>query len=300
MRRGVALAALALWGAGGCGGGAAGRGAAGDPAAAAREAQRPQRPQHDVEPALLLGRLPDEADVLLRLSVARTHPLGTKLEPFVLAWPGWGSTLRRFTVHPVAELEWIDIVGPRDPAMERLAVRTTMDDELVESRLSERTDGSLRVTLRPQPHLVTAVPPVASEALAEALRDGHVVDPPPASDDEGLRALLPHPHQFFRVIPEEAQSARLRVLARPAGAAQAELELSCGDAATAQKVADGMREQADHVNGVMVRMLTHDLLSGLTVRAEGDKAQLALPASREQLEALAALAAGFIPPQPPP
>ncbi len=298
MRRGAAFAAL-LACANGSACAAAGHGSAPNQLTAA-EATRARQPLRDVEPAALLARLPEEADVLLRLSVARTHPLGLKLEPFVLAWPGWGSTLRRFTVHPVAELDWIDIVGPKDPAKERLAVRTTMDDELVDSRLSGSSDGSLRVALRPQLHLVTAVPPAAAGALTEALRDGHVVDPPPASEDEGLRALLPHPHQFFRVIPEEAQSALLRVLSRPAGAAQAELELSCGDAATAQKVADAMREQADHVNGMLVRMLTHDLLSGLTVRVDGDKAQLALPASREQLEALAALAAGFIPPQPPP
>jgi hypothetical protein len=298
MRRSAALAAvLACATASGCA--ASGHGSAPDQAAAAT-APRPQPPSRDVEPAVLLGRSPDEADVLLRLSVAREHPLGPKLEPFVLAWPGWGSTLRRFTVHPVAELDWIDIVGPKDPTKERLAARTTMDDELVESRLSGSSDGSLRVALRPQPHLVTAVPPAAAGALTGALLDGHVVDPPPASGDEGLRALLPHPHQFFRVIPEEAQSALLRVMARPAGAAQAELELSCGDAATAQKVADAMREQADHVNGMLVRMLTHDLLSGLSVRVEGDKALLSLPASREQLEALAALAAGFIPPQPAP
>jgi hypothetical protein len=294
-RRGAALAALLL----ACGCAASGHGSAADRTAAAA-APQVRKPPRDVEPAELLARTPDEADILLRLSVARAHPLGPKLEPFVLAWPGWGSTLRRFTVHPVTELDWIDIVGPKDPTKERLAARTTMDDELVDSRLSDSGDGSLRVALRPQAHLVTAVPPAAAEALTGALLDAHVVDPPPASDDEGLRALLPHPHQFFRVIPEEAQSALLRVMSRAAGAAQAELELSCGDAATAQKVADSMREQADHVNGMLVRMLTHDLLSGLSVHAEGDKAQLALPASREQLEALAALAAGFIPPQPAP
>jgi hypothetical protein len=237
--------------------------------------------------------------VLLRLSVARTHPLGPKLEPFVLAWPGWGNTLRRFTAHPLAELDWIDIVGPKDPAKERMAARTITDDALVDSRLSGNGDGSLRVALRPEAHLVTAVPPDAAEALAGELRDSRVVDPP-ADSDEGLRALLPHPHQFFRVIPEEAQSARLRVLARPEGAAHAELELSCGDAAAAEKVASAMREQAEHVNGVLVRMLTHDLLSGLAVRVDRDMAKLSLPASREQLEALAALAAGFIPPQPAP
>jgi hypothetical protein len=297
MKRGAVRGALLLACLGGCA--AASHGAAPDQGAAFAP-HPPPTPPRDVEPAALLGLATDEADVLLRLSVARTHPLGPKLEPFVLAWPGWGSTLRRFTVHPVAELDWIEIVGPKDPAKERLASRTTMDDELVDSRLGGGADGSLRVTLRPRPHLVTSVPPDAAGALTSGLRDAHVVDPPSTDADEGVRAQMPHPHRFFHVIPEDAQTALLRVMARPEGAAQAELDLSCGDPATAQKVATAMREQAEHVNGMLVRMLTHDLLSGLSVRVEGDTAKLALPASRAQLEALAALAAGFLPPQPTP
>jgi hypothetical protein len=294
MSRAAALVALLL----GAGCATSMRGGAPDQAAAA-EARRPHPPPHDVDVATLLARSPDDAEVLVRLSVARAHPLGTKLELFILAWPGWGSTLRRFTTHPVAELDWIDVVGPRDPAKQRLAARTTMDDELVDSRLKENADGSLRVTLRPEPHLVTAVAPDGADALTEALRDARVVDP--VSDaDEGLRALLPHPHQFFRSLPEEAHAALLRAWSRPDGAAYAEIELTCGDAATADKVATAMREQVEHVNGMLVRMLLHDLLSGLSIRAEGAQVKLSLPASREQLDALAALAAGFIPPQPSP
>ena len=163
MRLGAGLAALLACG-GGAGCAVSGHGSAPDRGAAAAAAQA-RTPPHDVEPAVLLARTPDDADVLLRLSVARGHPLGPRLEPFILAWPGWGSTLRRFTVHPVTELDWIEIVGPRDPTKERLATRTTMDDELVDSRLSGSSDGTLRVASRAQAHLVTAVPPAAAEAL---------------------------------------------------------------------------------------------------------------------------------------
>ena len=265
-----------------------------------RTAAKPAaRVLHDVPPAELLARQPDEAEVLLRTSVARDHALGPKLEPFVLAWPGWGKTLRRFTAHPLSELDWIDIVGPRDPGKERLAVRTAADDAAIDARLAASSDGSLRVATRPAPHLVTVVPPEAAGAVQEALRSARVIDPagPP---DEGLRALLPHPHAFFRAIPEEAESARLRVFARPEGAVEAELELSCSDVAAASRVAASLREQAERANGVFVRMLTHDLLSGLLIELDGRTARLVLPASRAQIEALAALAAGLIPPEPAP
>jgi hypothetical protein len=280
---------------GGCAGASHG-GAQGAGAASAAQAPPPPR---DIAPAELLARTPDDADVVLRLSVARAHPLGPKLEPFILAWPGWGSTLRRFTAHPVADLDWIDVVGPRDPSKERLAARTRVDDELMDSRLAGSGDGSLRVSLRPEPHLVTAVPPDAATALTAALKGTHVVDPK-ADADEGVRALLPQPHRFFKQIPEDAQSALLRVLSRPDGGALGELELTCADPAHTEKVAADIREQVDHANNFLVRMVTKDLLSGLTVKTEATMVKLSIPASRAQLEALAALAMAFVPPQPAP
>lgn len=178
-----------------------------------------------------------------------------------------------------------------------MAARTTIDDQLMDSRLASSGDGSLRVALRPEPHLVTAVPPDGAAALTAALRGAHVVDPK-AEADEGVRALLPQPHTFFKQIPEDAQSALLRVLSRPDGGALAEVELTCADPAHTEKVASSIREQVDHANNFLVRMVTKDLLGGLTVRTDATTVKISLPASRVQLEALAALAAAFVPPQP--
>jgi hypothetical protein len=255
-------------------------------------------PPADVAPASLLARTTDDAEVLLRLSVARTHPLGPRLEPFVLAWPGWGATIRRVSEHPVAELEWIDVIGPRDAAKERMAARTSVDDAALDARLASNGDGSLRLVVRGQPHLIAAAPPDAGDALTAALGTTHVVDPP-ADADEGLRAELPHPHLFFKQVPEQARTATLQVYARPGGAAEAKLDLACDDGATALRVATEMREEADQVNGMVVRMLTRDLLGGLSVEVDASTVRLRLPASREQLEALATLAAGMLPPPPP-
>jgi hypothetical protein len=276
----------------GCGGASHGSTAA-SPAASAAAAKPPPA---DVSPAALLARADADAEVLLRLSVARGHPMGPRLEPFVLAWPGWGATIRRVSPHPLAELDWIDVIGPRDAAKERMATRTHSDDATIDARLASSGDGSLRVVTRGQPHLVTAAPPDGAAALAAMLGTTHVVDPV-ADPDEGLRAELPNPHVFFKQIPEQARKAALRVFARPAGAAEARLVLTCDNMAIAAMVGSEMRTQADQANGMVVRLLTHDLLGGLSVEVDGNDAKLRLPASREQLEALATLAAAVLPPE---
>jgi hypothetical protein len=49
------------------------------------------------------------------------------------------------------------------------------------------------------------------------------------------------------------------------------------------------------MNNLMVRVLTRDLLGGLTITAEGPVVKLVLPATREQLESLATLASALLP-----
>jgi hypothetical protein len=247
-----------------------------------------------LEPAALLGRSGDDAEVLLRLSVARGHPLGGRLEPFILAWPGWGKTLRRISPHPVAELDWIDVVGPRDPDKERLSTRTAVEDAVVDTRLAQGGDGTLRVVVRSQPHLVTAAPPATAPALQAQLRKARVLDPS-AEQDEGLRADVPDPHALSHYVPQEARRALVHVYSRPGGAAEARVELTCDDAAAAQRAAASLRSTVDGLNGIVVRMLTRDLLGGLSIDVSGPIVRLRLPASQEQLEALATLASGMLP-----
>ena len=288
MRRGAWALLLA-----GCGGAAHGSNVS---SPAGSGAAAPQPPA-DVSPATLLARADADAEVLLRLSVARAHPMGPRLEPFVLAWPGWSATIRRVSLHPLAELDWIDVVGPRDTDKERMATRTHADDAAIDARLASSGDGSLRVVTRGQPHLVTATPPDGAVALAAMLGKTRVVDPV-VDADEGLRAEMPNPHVFFKQIPEQARKATLRVFARPGGAAEARLVLTCDNMAIAAMVGNEMRTEADQANGMVVKLLTHDLLGGLSVAVEGNDAKLTLPASREQLEALATLASAMLPPEP--
>jgi hypothetical protein len=89
----------------------------------------------------------------------------------------------------------------------------------------------------------------------------------------------------------------LRAYSRPGGAGEAFADMSCDDEASAARVADALRERAERANNVVVRVLTQDLLGGLSITTEGPVVKVRLPATREQLESLATLAKGLLPPR---
>jgi hypothetical protein len=243
----------------------------------------------------LLGRTPDEGSVLLRLSVARQHPLGALIVPFVLAWPGWGATIASLTTAPLTDLDWIEVVGPKDPAHERMIVRTAAPDETLDARLQTRSDGSLRVVERAQPHLVAALPPDAAPATLQSLRASRLTEPDDSDADEVLHVDFPHPHGVMLYVPANVRRAVVRADSRPGGAAEGFADLTFDDDATAARMAGELRARAESMNSVVVRLLTRDLLGGLVITAEGPVVKLSLPATKEQLESLATLASAMLP-----
>jgi hypothetical protein len=243
----------------------------------------------------LLGRTPEEGSVLLRLSVARQHPLGSLIVPFVMAWPGWGATIASLTTEPVTDLEWIDIVGPKDPARERMIVRTAYPDDTLDKRLQARSDGSLRVVERGQPHLLAALPPDGAQAILQSLRASRLTEPDDSDADEVLHVDFPHPHGVMLYVPANVRRAVVRADSRPGGAAEGFADLTFDDDATAARMAGELRARAESMNNVVVRVLTRDLLGGLVITAEGPVVKLSLPATKEQLESLATLASAMLP-----
>jgi len=243
----------------------------------------------------LLGRTPEEGSVLLRLSVARQHPLGGLIVPFVLAWPGWGATIASITSQPLTDLEWIDVVGPKDPTHERMVMRTAAPDEAMDARLQMRSDGSLRVVERGQPHLIAALPPDGAQATLQSLRSARVAEPDDSDADEALHVDFPNPHGVMLYVPANVRRAVVRADSRPGGAAEGFADLTFDDDATATRMAGELKARAESMNNVVVRVLTRDLLGGLVIAAEGPVVKLSLPATRGQLESLATLASAMLP-----
>jgi hypothetical protein len=261
--------------------------------AAARTSVAPAPTRVSVDDAL--GRAQDEGAVVLRLTVARQHPLGARLVPFVLAWPGWGATLSSLTHEPLTDLDWIAIVGPKDPARERLLTRTAAPDEAIDVRLQGRSDGSLRLVERVQPHLVAALPPDAAP-VAQALRTARLLEPDDPDPDQLLRAEFLHPHGVLLYVPEETQRVVIRVDSRPGGAAEGFADLTFEDEATATRMAARLQARAEETNNLMVRLLTRDLLGGVSFAVEGPVVKVRVPATSDQLESLATLASAMLPP----
>jgi len=283
----VAVLSLALLGCGSA--------AANGPSAkiAARVAAPP--PSAAVPIDTLLGRTPAEGSVLLRLSVARQHPLGGLLVPFVMAWPGWGATLASLTTEPLTDLEWIDVVGPKDPAHERMVVRTVAPDEAMDARLQARSDGSLRVVERAQPHLIAALPPDGAEAVLGSLRASRMAEPDDSDADEVLHVDFPNPHGAMLYVPENVRRAVVWADSRPGGAAEGFANLTFDDEATATRMVGVLQARAESMNNLVVRVLLRDLLGSLAITSEGPVVKLRLPATKEQLESLATLASAMLP-----
>jgi hypothetical protein len=293
MRGARAIALAGLLAAAACSG-AVGQAGAPHGGAAGPTAPPPPAP---VTADALMRRTPTEGAVWVRLSVFRAHPLGYRVEPFVLGWLGWGRTIRSISQHPVMELDWLDIVGPKDPGQQRLMTRTAMatTDDAIDTQIAARADGTLRVVARPQPHLVAALPPSIASDVLHAFVGAQVADPQGAPD-EALHVDFPSPHDVLPHIPQEVRHVVVRVFSRPGSAAEGFADMTCDDDASAARVADEVRARAEQMNGLLVRLVTRDLLSGLSVTTQGAVVSLRIPANAEQLASLATLSQGFIPP----
>jgi hypothetical protein len=275
-------------------------------------------PAVDVDPEAALGREPGDGEIVVHTGVLRGHPVGMHVGPIFGWWRGWRSTFRAITRAPVADLDWIDVVGPPDPAGERMIARVSdsASDAAIDGRLvalqarsaepaeshvdghlpaaAARLDGVLRVVFRPQLRFVAVTAIARGPALSRLLSHARV-KAPRAEPLEAIRFDLPRPQEAVRMLPGTIRRVRGRVLALPGGDADGSADGDCDDAQAAASAAAALRDTVARQNFPLVRMLTHGLLDGLAITSEGPVVKLHLHATRDQLETVLSLATAMAP-----
>jgi hypothetical protein len=113
---------------------------------------------------------------------------------------------------------------------------------------------------------------------------------------EAVRADVPRPHELVRAVPPTVARIQVHVLALANGDADGSADAACLTAEDASRAAAAMRDSVAQQNNAIVRLMTHGLLDGLAIRAEGASVKLHLHATRDQLDAVVGLATAMIPP----
>jgi hypothetical protein len=275
-------------------------------------------PTIDVDAESALGLEPGDGEVVVQTSALRAHPVGAHVGPIFQTWPGWGGTLHALSRDPVADFDWIDIVGPPDAARQRMlahvgggAGEAALEGRLValQARSAEpaeshvagrmpaaaaRLDGLLRIVFRPQPGFVAATTaargPALSSLLVRARVKAPVMDPL-----EAVRADVAHPHDVVRLLPESIRHIQARVFVLADGDAEGTADGDCDDPGQATVAASSLRDAIARQNFSLVRMLTHGLLDAIVVTADGPVVKIRLHATRDQLEAVLSLVSAMVP-----
>lgn len=263
--------------------------------------------------------------LLVNTAVIREHPVGARLGPIFKGLPQWSEFLRggKIDVDPVRDVDWVLVYGPSLIHTDRAAmlVRYSAPDEVVDravGAIAERyehggpfdagvpgvkasvgfADNGKRVFLRAQPKLLVVVPPDKAHEFAVALRRSKVS--PKVRPGEAMRLVVKDPWRQVAIprlkLSQNLKELRVWIVPRASdGGADVYGEADATDAASAAEAAEALTELIRQQNANFgVKIVTKGLLNGVRVTAEGNKAVLHVSASREQIEALAALLAATL------
>ena len=146
--------------------------------------------------------------------------------------------------------------------------------------------------MRPQAHVLAVVPPYYAATAAKLLGNATIARTPkrPA---EAMRMMLIHPHGPMPAIPESVTELRLWILPRNVdGGADVYGEGDTASAEACRQAVDVLKAVIRDQNSFGVKILTHGLLDGVELTADGKTVRMHVPASRDQIELLLAFAAG--------
>ncbi len=266
-------------------------------------------PRVDLTPDKIVDVQPRTVVLAIAMAPLRTHPIGRQLGPLVAAMPQWKDVVQGVLKDPLTDVDWIYMAGPSLASSEKgaLLVRHTLPDATIEERLDllvQRSPsavpydlgvtgakgtlanlghGGPRVIVRAQLSVIALVPPDLARAVAATLVRSRVL--PPLGGAEVLRTVVKEPHRLMRQVPAAITEAYVSVAANDDGSAEITAVGECADDAAATAAADEIRATIHQHNGMIVRMLTKNLLGGVTVTAVGSHVQVHARPTQDQLEA---------------
>jgi hypothetical protein len=257
--------------------------------------------------------------LLLNVEVIRRHPVGARMGPLVNGIPQWDEAMKGTTVDPLRDADWVLITGPslihteRDAVLVRYNASDAVADSAVEAikRRSHNgagfdagvpgvratlghADRAPRVFMRPQTHLLVVVPPDYANTAAKMLLKAKVA--PHVRPGEAMRLTLQTPHRPFPAIPDKIKEANLWIIPHDAdGSADVFIEGRCDDPQAANDASGELKSFLgrfrNSAEGFAANLVTHGLIGGLEVSADGSLVRGHVQASRDQLEAILAFVA---------
>jgi hypothetical protein len=251
----------------------------------------------------------EAVSVWVHAAALREHAAMARFLPLLLAIDAVRN--EDVPIDPSRDVEWVLVRGPSLLRLERdwTVVRYKNPDRAVDEALARAVKAKHATPFR------TGVPNVRGFALTPA-RGGYVVLRPakqtlvavspdrarevaaslarsPAAfsgaPDRLLEAKVRNPRQQLPFMPEALSELRVTVTSTPEGGALLVGEGETPGHEAACNAADALRAWVMQTNTLAVRLLTRGLLSRVDVVTDGAKVRIRVPATREQIEALAVL-----------
>jgi hypothetical protein len=234
------------------------------------------------------------------LRAARATRSGAKVTKMLSVIPELIDATRRTGLDPFADGEWLLVYGAKvavpgpnanvvkHARAEAEITRTMADggfeawDAAAPTSVRAEIYGVNDVIVRPQAGIAALVPNDRARDLAVAL--ARPIDPG-VRPGELARAFVAEPAKLLRFLPAEIVRANIAVKGAIDGGLDATADADCVDAAQCRATATAIEELIKAQNSLVVRIVTKNVLGGLTVRADGTKLKVALHAAPGQVDA---------------
>jgi hypothetical protein len=268
-----------------------------------------------------------QADVVLVMlvvnaEVIRQNPVGARMGFLLRGIPQWEEFMSGTDIDPVRDTDWVLISGPSliNTARDVVLIHYSASDAVVDRAITVvsrkydkggpvdvgvkgvratriHADRAERILLRGPPRVLAVVPPSVADKVAKQIALSRV--PAHVREGEAVYLRLVNPHHPMPELPEAVSEMRLRVVPREDEGADVYIEGDTKDAPAAIDSAAIVRQVIRRHDDPITSLITHGLLDHVDVTTEGPLVKVHLVATRDHIETLVALVAGFLGVEPP-